>query len=227
MYVSCMLPVSFVLLVVAFVCFASASPENSEIFNITWHKIEKALPSSAHVDEVRASIRHDNLMLAAGCLSVSSCNFVPCLLGILLSIKLKHRPHTSQADESHLRVVLRVSNYVILAFGFVCFIYGAYATHYTMSLDLVTNVFTPFLLMQVGIVLSLLSLLGFWVSTCESPVIMAGYAALLIPAFAVLVGLGSNSFASLKGVNDMVQDHAQDGKIPQGSTPGEVGGFWH
>jgi hypothetical protein len=108
----------------------------------------------------------------------------------------------------------------------VCFIYGAYATHYTMSLDLVCNVFTPFLLKEVGTVWSLLSLLGFWVFMCESSVIMAGYAALHMPAFAVLVGLGSNSFASLKAVNDVGQGHDRGGKIPQGITPGEVGDSW-
>jgi hypothetical protein len=53
---------------------------------------------------LRESIQHDNLLLAAGSLVVSWCNCVPCMLGILLSLKLKHRPRASQADESHLRV---------------------------------------------------------------------------------------------------------------------------
>lgn len=63
-------------------------------------------PSLHHlfVQSMWQSIQHDNLLLAAGSLVVSSCNFVPCLLGILLSLKLKHRPRSSGADESHLRV---------------------------------------------------------------------------------------------------------------------------
>ena len=37
---------------------------------------------------IRQSIQHKALLLASGSLCVSSCNFVPCVLGVLLSLKV-------------------------------------------------------------------------------------------------------------------------------------------
>lgn len=127
-YVLSMLPISAFLLIVAFTCFAASSPRDSTLFRATWLQIERNLAHHQNLEVIRQSIQDDNIMLGAGSLCVSSLNFFPSLLGILLSMKLKHQPQAVNADANHLRVVTRVANAVTLSFGVVCIAYGGYAT---------------------------------------------------------------------------------------------------
>lgn len=223
MYVFLMTPISIALLIVAFICFASASPTDSPIFSKTWERVAHSLSSSVHLEDLRRTITQNSLILAAGSLCVSSVNFVPCVLGIVLALKLRHRQYVIQTDESHLRVVLRASNYVTTAFGIVCILYGAYATHTSMRLSTAFNVFTPFLLMQAGIVLIIVSVLGFWVSRTESPLILAASIFVSLPLFILLIVLGVSSFDLIGNVNDFARSEAQKGHLPAGTTEQQVG----
>lgn len=87
-----------------------------------------------------------------------------------------------------------------------------------MTYNLNQHVFTPFLLMEAGIVLLIVSGIGFWTSSTRSRTIMSIYIFITLPLCVTLLGLGGKNYSSIGGVRRRYT--TQD--IPAGATLDEV-----
>jgi hypothetical protein len=120
-----------------------------------------------------------------------------------------------------LRVVMRCTNTISLCFAFSCVGCGSYGVQQAIQYGLDYPVYAPFILAEIGIVLTILSMVAFWASSSRRLEVFSAYQYLSIPFIVALVAI---SIVTLIQMTAIKASNIADQYIAEGETAEGISG---
>ena len=114
-----------------------------------------------------------------------------------------------------LRVVLRCTNAISLCFALSCVGCGSYGVQQAIQYGLDYPVYAPFILAEIGIVLTILSMVAFWASSSKRLEVFTAYQYLSVPFIIALVAI---SIVTLIQMTHIQASNIKDQYIAEGET---------
>jgi len=117
-----------------------------------------------------------------------------------------------------LRVVLRCTNGISLCFALSCVSFGSYGVQQAIQYGLDFPVYAPFFLAEIGIVLTILSMLAFWASSSKRLEVFSAYQYLSVPFIAALVSFSIVTFVQMTSISasQIGEEYIGEGETAEG-----------